>query len=529
MENQAGAAPEKKKRPRIQRPVARPTSQTFSQTVVTTPYSRQNMAKTKPVDEISFMESLLKDAEAVCRKSPAAVKALLVKIAPKSEKDRLQNKLSNCNSERRLALIVGKYKGALERRYVCSAAEQDVQNLLSANPKALPSRPSAVRLECMEQLWRKAEAGEIRAEQYEYLHQTYFKDIVSRDNLPEAQASKMLRAMAAGKFYFPKGSDGKINKKQLSPAFLKVLERKRLPKISAKIEDYDFFGVDEKGQPLCPIWYAVKDSANFQKLKNVVAEKCIQKGIDPKTAYEFVPGDYWCMFAKENSKQPVQFSDICMDVHDAPYEEFAQKFGMILSVGGAQELSYAQKQKFWLNNFASETEKDDFEYGNKVDLEIFIRQCENIYQKLDEDFKENGINPAFIGLWAESMIENKSVNPDYVKCNGKPYKIDIHHGDRLSSVKDYDKAAQKNNLDHLSLMIMYHEYSFDIHAFQHKNESAHFIIVDEQDKVADENMMYLFATSNCVYGRSDLMKNASDYCPKKQSGKILTMESKQRA
>ena len=91
MENQAGAAPEKKKRPRIQRPVARPTQQTFSQTVVTTPYSRQNMAKTKPVDEISFMEGLLKDAEAVCRKSPAAVKALLVKIAPKSEKDRLKN------------------------------------------------------------------------------------------------------------------------------------------------------------------------------------------------------------------------------------------------------------------------------------------------------------------------------------------------------------------------------------------------------------------------------------------------------
>ena len=73
MENQAGAAPEKKKRPRIQRPVARPTPQTFSQTVVTTPYSRQNMVKTKPVDEISFMESLLKDTEAVCRKSPAAV------------------------------------------------------------------------------------------------------------------------------------------------------------------------------------------------------------------------------------------------------------------------------------------------------------------------------------------------------------------------------------------------------------------------------------------------------------------------
>ena len=521
MEENTNNNPPRKKRPRIQRPRIQP--QTFTQQMFTDRQNREHIEPQKRLSLVEALQNLLKKPEEFCRTNPQMVKNILSKIVSKYD-------IAKVSSEDILSLVK-KYQSAIERKYITSTAHQDIQNLLSANPRPLSERDNKIRLECMEQLKKLSEKKEITPEQYQYLHQTYFSDIISKDNLPQAQISQMLRSMAAGKFYAPIGPDRKIDRKKFSPTFLKILNQKKKSNISAKIEDYDFFGLDKNKQPKSKVWYAVKDSRNFQKLKNIIAKRCIEKGIAPEQAYNLNPADLWMLLAKDIEKtKPIPFSSLCKDANPAPFEEFSVKLGQILSIGGALEMKQEQTINLWLKHFASKQEKEDFTNKYSPDFKLFIQRCERIYQKLEQDFKQNHINPKFMSLWVESMLKNKSINPSLVDCPRKPYKIDIHHWDRLSSLQDGDNPAKKNNLDNFGVMIMYHDYSFDIHAQEHQGESAHFVLANREQTTMNKDRRFLFATSNCLYISDNIMYEASDYAPlnKEASSHNLTID-KQRA
>lgn len=514
MEENTNNNPPRKKRPRIQRPRIQP--QTFTQQMFTDRQNREHIEPQKRLSLVEALQNLLKKPEEFCRTNPQTVTDILLKIVSDYDKA----KVSTDN----LIPLVKKYQSAIERKYITSTAHQDIQNLLSANPRPLSERDNKIRLECMEQLKKLSEKKEITPEQYQYLHQTYFSDIISKDNLPQAQISQMLRSMAAGKFYAPIGPDGKIDRKKFSPTFLKILNQKKKSNISAKIEDYDFFGLDKNQQPKSKIWHAVKDSCNFQKLKNIIAKHCIEKGIAPEQAYNLNPADLWMLLAKDIEKtKPIPFFSLCKDANLAPFEEFSVKLGQILSIGGALEMNQEQKINLWLKHFASKQEKEDFTNKYSPDFKLFIKKCERIYQKLEQDFKQNHIHPKFMPQWVDSMLKNKSIHPALVDCPHKPYKIDIHHWDRLSSVKEGDNLAKKNNLSNFGVMIMYQSYSFDIHAQEHKGESAHFVLANQEEKALDKDRCFLFATSNCLYIGDDIMKEASDYAPPGKGGPSFTL------
>lgn len=511
----------RKKRPRIQRPRNQP--QTFTLPMFTDRQNREHIEPQKKLSLVEALHYLVKKPEEFCRTNPQTVKDILLKIV--SEYDIA--KVSNGD----ILPLVKKYQSAIERKYITTAARQDIKNLLSANPRPLSKREDNIRLECMEQLKKLSEKRAITPEQYQYLHKTYFSDIIAKDNLPQAQVSNMLRCMASGKFYAPLGPDGKIDRKKFSPTFLKFLNQPKKTKISAKIEDYDFFGINKNNQPKSKVWHAVKDSHNFQKLKNIIAKRCIEKGIEPELAYKLNSADLWMLLSKDIKKpKALPFSAICKNAHPAPFEEFSVKLGQLLSVGGAKNMSKEQKINLWLNNFASKQEKADFESEHSPDFKLFIQRCERIYQKLEQDFKKNHINPKFMPLWVESMLKNKSINPSLVDCPRKPYKIDIHHWDRLSSLQNGDNPAKKNNLENFGVMIMYHDYSFDIHAQEHQGESAHFVLANREQTTMNKNRRFLFATSNCLYISDNILYESSDYAPLNKEALSLDLTlDKQRA
>lgn len=521
MEENTNKNPPRKKRPRILRPQNQP--QTFTLPMFTDRQNREHIEPQKKLNQVEALQNLVQKPEEFCRTNPQSVKNILLKIVSEYDTAKVANE--------DILPLVKKYQSAIERKYITSAARQDIKNLLSATPRPLPKREDNIRLECMEQLKKMSEKREITPDQYQYLHQTYFSDIIAKDNLPHAQVSNMLRCMASGKFYAPLGTDGKIDRKKFSPTFLKFLNKPKKTKISAKLEDYDFFGLNEKKQPKSKVWHAVKDSRNFQKLKNIIAKRCIEKDIEPKLAYQLNPADLW-MLLTNNIEKPkaLEFSAICSKANPAPFEEFSVKLGKILSVGGAKNLNKEQKINLWLNNFASKQEKADFESEHSPDFKLFIQRCERIYQKLEQDFKQNHIHPKFMSLWVESMLKNKSINPSLVDCPRKPYKIDIHHWDRLSSLQNGDNPAKKNNLDNFGVMIMYHNYSYDIHAQEHKGESAHFVLATREQTALNKNRRFLFATSNCLYISDNIMYEASDYTPLNKEALSLNLTiDKQRA
>ncbi len=505
-ENKNNNSP-RKKRPRIVRSTTTTQNGTFRQNVVTTSQNREHIASRSTSDIVALLREIARFPEDFCRKKPQEAQKLLSNIVSPQDKSLLFQKP---------LAIIQKYKNAIWRKYIYLAAKKDIENLLTANPQPLPAREEEVKLECMEQLKMMLERGKIRPEQYQYIQQTHFPDIISKDNLPQAQVSKMLRSMAAGRFYAPFDNKGNIDSKKFSAEFAQILAHPKQHKISAKIEDYDFFGLDETKQPKSPIWYAVKDSRNFQKLKPLIAKRCIEKGIPPQTAYKLNTADLWALTTPDQKPHAVKFSEICPQINNAPFEEFSQKLGLILSVGGGKEISYDEKAQIWLKKFASHQEKEDYEDKHSPDLRLFIQKCERIYQKLEQDFKQNHIHPKFMPQWIDSMLKNKSINPSLVACPHKPFKIDIHHWDRLSSVQNMENLSEKNTLENFGVMIMYNEYDFDIHAQEHKGESAHFVLADREEKALDKNRRFLFATSNCLYIGSDLMQKTTDYQPRKE-------------
>ena len=79
-------------------------------------------------------------------------------------------------------------------------------------------------------------------------------------------------------------------------------------------------------------------------------------------------------------------------------------------------------------------------------------------------------------------------------------------------------------------MIMYHNYSYDIHAQEHKGESAHFVLATREQTALNKNRRFLFATSNCLYISDNIMYEASDYTPLNKEALSLNLTiDKQRA
>ncbi len=417
--------------------------------------------------------------------------------------------------------LLKKYNNVIRRQYVCAAANDDIKNYLSAQPQAL-LRDDDVRLETMELLHKKVEEGELSKEKFDHVHKLFFSDIISKDNQPNAQTTKMLRCVATGKFYAPIDANKSLKEQALSPAYRAFKKRRQTSK-NYSPQDYDFFGENEKHEPLCPIFHAVNDSGNIHKIAPIIASRMAQMGIPPEEAYQFNTADIAHIMQKDGELKDIEFQTISADVGNSPYQEFANKFGLLLKIGGASRLSNQKKTDIWLKNFATPEEvKDSQEWGTISGLNIFTSKAESLYNKLAEDFTNNGMSPDFIDAWADSLCENKSLNPNYVQgINSKPFKIEIHHWERLSAAMESENPADKNNLENFGLMIMYQKNGFDIHKMQHAGESAHYLLASLNEKQQQNPRKYLVCTSGCFLYSSDLMNGREDHNPQLQKIKEL--------
>ncbi len=413
--------------------------------------------------------------------------------------------------------LAKKYKAALRRKYVYLMAQKDVKNYCSGAPKQL-TRDDDIRLETMEQLRRLKEDNKITEKQFNEIHQRFFSDIKAKDSLPSAQVTKMLRCMAAGKFYAPVKKDGTLNEQALSPTYRVILKSKK--RISGyKPEDYDIFGCNQDGSPLSPAFHAVKGSENFQRMKKSILGKMSELGISPEEACQLNSADIAHMMQKPGELRDIPFTEICPDVKDSPYQEFAQKLGMILTIGNPA--NRVSGSKYWLKHFASPQEKMDYDEGDKIGYQLFLNSAERIYEKLKKDCSQNGMDSDFVEKWAQSMIENKSVNVNLVpNCKNKPFKVDIHHWERLSAAAEDASPADKNNLENFGLMIMYHENDMDVHADKHKGESAHYVMASFEERQEKFPTKHLICSSDCLVISSELLKGRSDI------SKIETLQKK---
>lgn len=426
-------------------------------------------------------------------------------------------------SDDALLPILQKYKKTFRRKYVQAVAKDDARNYASNNPKLLV-RDNDIRLETLEQLRRKCDDGMLPEDKLEHIRQTYFKDILSKDALPCAVASRMLRCMAAGKFYAPRTNDNVYKEQLLSPVFRDYLHNKRKPKKQYTPEDYNFFGFDNNDKPLSPAWNAVFASDNFRHMASKIAQRMADLGISPEDAYQFNSCDL-AVIMQPNKKRladlepeycrDVPFTDISPLINDSPYQEFAQRLGTVLRLGKNinSRYSFQSAQKLYERQYSDS--------DNITTPELLLNYADQLYQKLDEDFCENGINPQFLDAWIDSMINNKSVNPNLVDVNPRPYKIDIHHWDPLSAAGNNKFMAEQNRLDNFGLMIMYDANSTDVHAEQHDGESANYIMQSTAEKRKQNPIKYLFITSSEQRTRNDLFFGMSDfYTPLKKAEQL---------
>ena len=477
-------------------------SRSITRKIFTRPDARKEFSQRNYLDEKDLLRELLTNLDLCCLKHRARVTSYLQKIVNKNDVKALQNG--------NFAELVRKYHAALRRQYVCLMAKEDVRNYASATPESL-LRDDDVRLETMEQLLRLVERREIPEAQFNFIHKKYFADIIAKDSLPDANVTKILRCMAAGKFYAPVDKNHQLNERLLSEAFRSWQKTKKVKQYAP--EDYDFFGQNDKGEPLSTLWNAVNGSSNFHKMAKVFAQKFSEMGIAPEKAYQFNSYDLAYILQRDpKNLEDVAFVDVVPDVCDSPYQELASKMGDILMLGGAENLTEREKQKIWLERFASKSEIEDWnDSGSKVDYQLCMRKVSTIYNKLQQDFVENGMDPDFLCQWAHSLKENKSFNPKLVSgCSSIPYKIDIHHWDRLSAASGDEIAADKNLLENFGIMIMYNKDGVDIHAEEHKGESANFVLDSFRDRQERHPTKYLLKTSNFLSLSSDLVKGMGD-------------------
>ena len=422
-------------------------------------------------------------------------------------------------SDDALLPILQKYKKTFRRKYVQAVAKDDARNYASNNPKLLV-RDNDIRLETLEQLRRKCDDGMLPEDKLEHIRQTYFKDILSKDALPCAVASRMLRCMAAGKFYAPRTNDNVYKEQLLSPVFRDYLYKKRKPQKQYTAENYNFFRRDNQNKPLSPAWNAVYASDNFRHMAHKVAQKMADLGISPEDAYQLNSYDLAVIMQPDKNRledlkpencRDVSFTAIYPMVKDSPYQEFSQKLGKILRLGKNSDSRYAFRD-------AQELFDQQYSDSDKITTPESLLSCAGrLYQKLDKDFRENGINPQFLDAWIESMVNNKSVNPNLVNVQPRPYKIDIHHWEPLSAAGNNTYMAEQNRLDNFGLMIMHNQNSNDIHAEQHEGESANYIMQSMAEKRKQNPIKYLYISSEQDRARNDFFSGMPDdfYAPLK--------------
>ncbi len=493
----------------------KPNYKTNSQRVNTTPDKRKEISPHQNRNQAQLLERMIQKPESV---SPHQIMHILEQYLSKSDIKQLQK--GNASA------IIKKYAAIIKRKYVQAVAAADVLNYCSATPAAIPDRSDEIRLETMEQLRRRVQKKFLSKEKFQQIHQTFFADIVSKDSLPNTQITKMLRCIAAGKLYAPTDLNGKLAEYTLSPAYRRFRQKPQ-PSLNLKPENYDFFGIDAKGKPLCPMFYATSGSANAHKISKAIAKRMAQLGIAPSEAYKFNVADIAHIMQKDGELRDIPFSEIAPDIKDSPYQEFADKLGLILKIGRGKNNDHRKTTQLWLEEFATPEQKTDYEdYGFRDGLELFLSGAEKIYNKLSKDFAEKGISPDFLDAWAESLCANKSLNPNLAQCHHpKPHKIDIHHWERLSSATSDTSTADKNNLDNFGVMIMYTKNDFDIHASMHKGESASYITTNLEKKQQESPQKNLFCTSNFLFlslnifhGRKDRTEelNKIDYLRSKK-------------
>lgn len=513
-------APVKKRRPRIGETTrntisnATPQRQSrYTDRTVTTP---RNPLMSPPKDT-EIMERLLTGPELAIIRYAKQIRSKLAQYlhTPRHQFDQA--------TDNELLQIIAKYKKALRRKYVYAIAKEDADNYASNDPKPM-KRDNDIRLETMEQLRRYCDDGRFPESKLEHIRQTYFQDIMSKDALPSAVATRMLRCMAAGKFYAPRTNDNVYKEQLLSPVFRDYLHNKRKPKKQYTPEDYNFFGFDNEDKPLSPAWNAVFASDNFRHMASKIAQRMADLGISHEDAYQFNSCDL-AVIMQPNKKRladlepeycrDVPFTAIYPMVKESPYQEFSQKLGKILRLGKNSDSRYA---------FRDAQELFDQQYSDSDNIttpELLLNYADQLYQKLDEDFCENGINPQFLDAWIDSMINNKSVNPNLVDVKPRPYKIDIHHWDPLSAAGNNKFMAEQNRLDNFGLMIMYDANGTDVHAEQHDGESANYIMQSTAEKRKQNPIKYLFITSSEQRTRNDLFFGMSDfYTPLKKAEQL---------
>ena len=467
------------------------TSASVRRQMYTTPHARQEIYGQVQDDKLTFLNKI-KDADnrLYIMRHKARCRDFLVDIVSSDDKYRLQN---NSNDYVLIQKLLRKYNKKIAWEAVKEQAKVDCKVYCSgAVPNDFAVRTMEVRLQTMEQLKYACDNNKIDDVSYQRIWKKYFSDIVSKDAMANSTEIGMLRAQAAGHIY--------NDNSRLSLIYKQARKNKKGKKY--KPEDYDLFGYNGRGEPLCGAWHVVETSNNFQHTLPQVQKKLSEMGINPEDVYKFNHYDFADVIAKSGG---------LAQVNDAPYREFCKKFGKMLQVGTGI-FNEAKKRKIWEDNFATNVElnmNDDEKYEIYRNFE---RNSRRAAEKIKNDFVKGGISEDYFVAWMNNMAKNGEYTPQSVEWKKKdgaiPYKIDIHHNRRLSS-----GGEGLNNLSNFSLIVMFNSFDFDVHGFKHQGESKNFILEKYlTQNVNDIDVGIIYQSSNHFNVRSDSFCDCCDKC-----------------
>ena len=489
----------RKKRPRINVKQNEQSFVSIKRQIHTTPRTKQEIYGQPKDDKLTFLNKI-KDADnrAYIMRYKARCRDFLNKIVSPKDKSRLHNDGGNYVLIQKL---LRKYNQRIVWEAVKEQAKSDCKIFCSGNvPKDLDTRSADVRLQTMEQLKFARDNNKIDDNTYQLIWNKYFPDIVSKDAMANSTEIGMLRAQAAGHVYNDNAG--------LSVIYKQALRKKRKKKY--KPEDYNLFGYDGRGEPLCVAWHVVEASNNFQHTLPQVQKLLAELGVSPEDAYKFNHRDFADIIVKSGGMA---------QVNDAPYQEFCKKFGKMLQVGKGI-FNEVQSRKIWEDNFATNAELNMSDDDKDEVYRNFERNCRRTTEKIKNDFIKGGVSEDYFVAWMNNMAKNGEYSPKSVKWNKKgetiPYKIDIHHNRRLSSGGD-----GLNNLSNLSLIVMFNSYDFDVHGFKHQGESKNFILEKcLTQKNNDNDDCIIYQSSNYFNVRSEYFRDCGDKCEVKSKPKI---------
>ena len=477
------------KRPRIKVEKRETLPSNFRGELFTNPKSRHELLGITQDSDAIFV-SKISDVEnsAYIMRHKARCRDFLYKIISDKDKKKLEQDSSNYTL---IHSLLSKYNNEVKFKAVQAIGYDDCDKYCAGDiSDFMLNRPDNVRLQTMERLKYYKDNHKIDDSVYQYIARKYFSDIVAKEAMANYAEIGMLRMQASGHTF--------NNNATFSGLYKQALRKTK--RGSYKPEDYDLFGYNGRGEPLCPAWHVVESSKNFQATLPKVQKFLATMGVAPTDVYKFNDSDFADIINKAGG---------IAQVNDSPYKEFCKKVGLMLQMGSGK-FNENKKYQLWEKNFASASEKlmsEDDKYEAYKDFARFTKQMS---EKMKADFIEGDVSEEFFEAWGDNMAQNGEHRPQDVNWDKKkgaiPYKIEIHHNDRLVS-------GGKNSLRNFSLMVKFKSYAFDIHASKHQGESKNFVmksVLERKNEHDDDNLIY--QSSNLVSVRGDYFQECCDKC-----------------